>query len=105
MHRRCAFVFVSESQRLFVQKLPPRHTHELTRWLILLINSMVAEVRSDLYQRLNTSGLIDFGNWQIDLKRAISTYLKKDPQTAANQGEAFHDDEQARSAGSIQKDR
>jgi hypothetical protein len=46
---------------------------------------MVAGDCGELYRRLDDPGLIDFGNWQIDLKRAISDYLKPGlPPTPAN---------------------
>lgn len=59
---------------------------------------MVAEVRADLYRRLDGPELIDLGNWQIHLRRSISKYLNFEPPEAANREDAADDDKQARGA-------
>lgn len=45
---------------------------------------LVAEVRADLYRRLDSPELIDLGNWQLHLRRSIAEYLSFDPPEAGN---------------------
>ncbi|PST19697.1 hypothetical protein C7U61_14470 [Rhizobium sp. JAB6] len=44
---------------------------------------MVAEDRFNLFLRLDSPSLIDLGNWQVELKRAIKQYLEKTKEVDA----------------------
>lgn len=52
---------------------------------------VVAEDRSGLYHRLDSSGLIDFGNWQIALRNALSEYLRVATPSTNSQMEPVND--------------
>ena len=52
---------------------------------------MVAEDRFNLFLRLDSPTFIDLGNWQVELKQAISEYLKFEPPETANEQEIHLD--------------
>lgn len=52
---------------------------------------MVAEDRRGPYRRLDSPGLIDFGNWQVSLRDAILEYLRGDPHHSKPDNDRLRD--------------
>jgi len=44
---------------------------------------LVAEDRFNLFINLNSPSLIDLGNWQVELTRAVKQYLEKAKEVVA----------------------
>lgn len=59
---------------------------------------MVAEDRFNLFLRLDSPTLIDLGNWQVELRSAITKYLQSPIEIAASND---HADAEATASRSI----
>ncbi len=66
-----------------------KYQYEIRGWLSTIAGEelsavlMVAEDRFNLLIKLDSPSLIDLGNWQVELKRAIGDYLENKREIAA----------------------